>query len=66
VIKGTTCLGLEISRYQDDLQMIRDLALFVAIQTNMVPAKTNITPNIRINYVIMIYALLRDRGFVNH
>ena len=25
VIKGTTCLGLEISRYQDDLQMTRVL-----------------------------------------
>ena len=39
VIKGTTCLGLEISRYQDDLQMTRVLALVVAIQTNMVQIK---------------------------
>jgi hypothetical protein len=27
--------------------------------------KINITPNIRINYVIIIYALLRDRGNKN-
>jgi hypothetical protein len=28
--------------------------------------KINITPNIRISCVIIIYALLRDRGFANH
>jgi hypothetical protein len=36
VIKGTTCLGLEISRYQDDLQMTCVLTLVVALQTNSV------------------------------
>jgi hypothetical protein len=28
--------------------------------------KINITPNIRINCVIIIYASLRDRGFENY
>jgi hypothetical protein len=27
--------------------------------------KINITPNIRINYVIILYASLRDRGIEN-
>jgi hypothetical protein len=28
-------------------------------------SKINITPNIRINYIIIIYVSLRDRGFEN-
>jgi hypothetical protein len=41
------------------------LLLAVAIQTNMVQIKLT-SPNISTNYIIMIYALLLDRGKENH
>jgi hypothetical protein len=56
VIKGTTCLGLEISRYQDDLQMTRVLTAKRSNTDKHVVGKINITSNIRINHVIIIYA----------
>jgi hypothetical protein len=66
VIKGITCLGLEISMYQLALQVTRDLAAKRSNTNKHGIGKINITPNIRINYVIIIYATLRDRGFENH
>jgi hypothetical protein len=54
------------SRYQLALQMIRDLTTKCSNTNRHGIGKINITPNIRTNRVIIIYAMLRDRGFENH
>jgi hypothetical protein len=59
VIKGTTCLRLEILRYFSKLifKFLVTSPLFVAIHTNRQEVhKNNSTPNMRTNIVIMIYA----------
>jgi hypothetical protein len=52
VIKGTTCLRLEIPGTNLFFKILVTSLLIIAIQTNMV----YITPNIRTNYIIMFYA----------
>jgi hypothetical protein len=64
VIKGTTFLGL--SRYQLALQMTRVLTAKLSNTDKHGICKINITPNIRINCIILIYALLRDRRIKHH
>jgi hypothetical protein len=64
VIKGTTCLGLEIP----GTRMIFKIPDLTAIRSNTNKhgiGKINITPNIRTNCVIIFYAMLRDRRFEN-
>jgi hypothetical protein len=67
VIKGTTCLRLEIPRYQLALQILVTSPLFVAIHINRQEShKNNSTPNMKTNSVKIFYAMLRERGFENH
>jgi hypothetical protein len=66
VIKDITCLRLEIPRYQLDLQVIRNLAATRSNTNKHGIGKTNITPNIRTYYIIMIYASQLDPRFENH
>jgi hypothetical protein len=56
MIKGTTCLRLEIPRYQLGLQVTRNLAASRSNTNKYSIGKINITPNIRTNCIIMIYA----------
>jgi hypothetical protein len=55
VIKGTTCLRLEIPRYQLGLQVTRHLAATRSNTNTHGIGKINITPKIRTNCIIMIY-----------
>jgi hypothetical protein len=57
VIKGTTCLGLQVTR---------NLAATRSNTNKHGIGKINITPNIRTNCIIIFYVLLRDRMFENH
>jgi hypothetical protein len=45
--------------------MTRDLTASRSNTYNHCIGKINITPNMRTNYVIIIYVLLRDRGLEN-
>jgi hypothetical protein len=54
VIKGTTCLRLEIPGTRMISSDPRDLTLIVAKHGI---GKINITPNIRTNYAVIIYTL---------
>jgi hypothetical protein len=63
VVKGTTCLALEIPVTRMILQIL------TASRSNTNEHgidKINITPNIGTYFIIMIYTLLRDRGNENH
>ena len=65
MIKGTTCQALEIP----GTRMILQILDFTASRSNTNIHgidKINITPNIRTYYIIMVYALLRDRENENH
>jgi hypothetical protein len=66
VIKGTTCLRLEIPRYQLGLQVTRNLATIRSNTNKHGIEKINITPTISTNYLIMFYASKRDPMFDNH
>jgi hypothetical protein len=48
------------------LQVTRDLTAKRSNTNKHSIEKINIIPNIRTNYIIIIYASLRDRGFENH
>jgi hypothetical protein len=65
VIKGTTCLALEIpgDRMNSDP---RNLTASRSNTNRYGIDKIIITPNIRTYYIIMIYVFLRDRGNENH
>jgi hypothetical protein len=66
VIKGITCLRLEIPRYQLGLQILVTSPLFVAnIQIDK-EYTNNITLNMRTNSVKVFYSMLRDRGLEHH
>ena len=66
MIKGTTCLGLEISRYQDDLQMTRVLTAKRSNTDIHGIGKINITPNIYANYILIIYMMKYDHRNKNY
>jgi hypothetical protein len=66
VIKGTTCLALEIPGTNFALQMTRVLTAKRSNIDKHGICKINITPNIGIHCIIIIYASLRDRGNENH
>jgi hypothetical protein len=69
VIKGTTCLRLEIPRYFSKLifKFLATSLLLVAIHTNRQGVhKQNSTPNMRTNNVRIFYVMLRERRFENH
>jgi hypothetical protein len=55
VIKGTTCLALEIPGTKLAFQMTRDLAASRSNTNKHGIYKINITPNIRINYIVIIF-----------
>jgi hypothetical protein len=61
VIKATTCLRLEIPRYQLGLQILVTSPLFVAIHTNRQGShKNNSIPNMRTDSVKIFYAMLQS------
>jgi hypothetical protein len=62
----TTCLRLEIPRYQLGLQVTHNLAATHSNTKKHGIGKINITPNIRIYCIIMIYASQLDPRFENH
>jgi hypothetical protein len=69
VIKGTTCLRLEIPRYLTKLvfKFLVTSLLLVTIHTNRQEVnENNSTPNMRTNNIRVFYALLRDRRFEDH
>jgi hypothetical protein len=69
VIKGTTCLRLEISRYFTKLvfRFLVTSLLLVAIHTNRQGVhKNNIIPNMRTNNLRIFYVMLREHRFENH
>jgi hypothetical protein len=57
VIKGTTCLGLEIPGTRMILQVTRDLTASRSNSNKHCIGKINITPNIRTKYTLIIYIL---------
>jgi hypothetical protein len=65
VDQGHNLPGTWDSRYQGDSSDPRDLTASRSNTNKHGIVKINITPNIRTNLIIMIYALLRDRGFEN-
>jgi hypothetical protein len=68
VIKGTTCLRLEIPRYFTNLgfNFLVTSLILVAIHTNRKGLhKHNSTPKMRTNSERIFYAMLRDPRFVN-
>jgi hypothetical protein len=54
------------SIYQGDSSDPRDLTASRSNKNKHGIDKINITPNISTNWIIIIYALLRDRGIENH
>jgi hypothetical protein len=69
VIKGTTCLTLEIPRYSSKLifKFLVTSLLLVAINTNRQGVhKHNNTPKMRINSERVFFVMLQYRGFENH
>jgi hypothetical protein len=65
VIKGTTCLRLEILRYQLALLVTHNLTASRSNKNKHGIGKINIIPNIRTNCIIMLYAMLQERMFEN-
>jgi hypothetical protein len=57
VIKGTTCLGLEIPGTRMISSDPRDLTANRSNTNKHGIGKINITPNIRTNYAVIIYTL---------
>jgi hypothetical protein len=64
--QGHNLSGTWDSSYQDDSSDPRDLTASRSNTNKHGIDKINITPNIRINWIIVIYALLRDRGIENY
>jgi hypothetical protein len=65
VIKGTTCLTLEIPVTRVILQIPRDLTASRSNTNRHGIGKINITPSMSTNWIIT-YTKLRDRGIENY